>query len=184
MRNLRHSTLFESLEYLDMQDQIYPILDIDKYQSKIGNDDDLITLTFTVKQEAVADDLIHWLERGYDWVIDADSSPGEVAPDKYLVFAEVNRRSTVPQKIVDMLYDMEPLSGIKSSQWKVRIEEKLYPATAQEIESRIALSPRDYREQEEGELNEWREIAGLKTASIIDKDDSELQQLQRQAGIL
>ena len=44
------------------------------------------------------------------------------------------------------------------------------------------LSPKNYREQHEGELNEWRVAAGLPTKTIYEEDDAIIA-LQTAAGI-
>jgi len=85
--------LNESLDYLDMENKVYPILSIDEYAAKMGEDKDIITLTFIVKSKLVGEDLVTWFERGYDFVLDASVSEGELEPNKYLVFVEMDRRS-------------------------------------------------------------------------------------------
>jgi hypothetical protein len=175
--------LNESLEPRDMENQILPVVCVDKYKSKIGDDDSLVVLSFTVKQSAVAEDLSEWFEKGYDWIIDAESSPGEIADSRYLVFVEMNRRSSVPDRVVELLEDMETLTGLNSTDWEVEIDGENYPADPEVIRSKLILSPHEYRMQKDSELNEWRERAGLKTKSTYIADD-EIRAWQRQAGIL
>ena len=81
-----------SLSHMDMKDMIVPLLGIDQYKSKIAEDDQIITLNFTVNDKNVGKDLVGWIERGYDFIIDADVSPGEITRGKYAVFVEMNRR--------------------------------------------------------------------------------------------
>jgi len=181
---MMNNTLNESLKYLDMEHQVYSVLGIDQYRSQIGDDSEFVTIDFTVKSSSVSEDLIIWLERGYDWIIDADSSPGEVSNNRYLVFAEMNRRTTVPKKIMEMLYDFETLTGIKAGQWKLKIGEELFNATQENIAKHVELSPHQYRVTKESELNEWRERAGLDVVSTYDDRDPYLQEIQRQAGII
>jgi hypothetical protein len=177
--------LNESLQHLDFENQMIPILGIDKYASTIGGDDDFITLSFTTKSKAGANDLVNWLERGYDWLVDAETSPGEVTNGKFLVFAELNRRSHSPKRIIEILKDLETLTGLESEKWKLNIGEEMYPASEETIKKHIALSPLEYKEQHETELNEMRVIAGLEEVTIYnDKKDPEIQAMQRQAGII
>ena len=71
------SIINESLDYLDMEDQVGDVLSIDEYASKMGRDEDIVTLTFIVHSKLAANDLVTWFERGYDWVLDASvSKPG------------------------------------------------------------------------------------------------------------
>lgn len=179
--------LTESLRYLDMENQIIPIIDIDHYKSKIGNDSDFVTLSFTVKSKSASDDLVTWLERGYDFIIDAENSPGEISPGKYVVFAELNRRSSVPKKVLEMLDDLSTLTGYGPEKWKLKIDDKLYDATEENIKKNIKLSPHEYRESKESdsdsELNEMRVIAGLEPITSYDTSDKSLKSMQNLAGI-
>lgn len=175
--------LNESLEPMDMENQILPVVAVDKYKSKIGDDDGLVVLSFTVKQKAVGEDLVEWLEKGYDWIIDSEVSPGEISDSRYLVFAEINRRSSVPERVCELVEDLETLTGLNMNDWQVEIDGEMYPLSPELIKSKIVLSPHEYRMQRDSELNEWRERAGLKTKStyIVDED---ILAWQRQAGII
>ena len=83
--------LNEGFDYHDLVNQIIPEITIDEYAAKMGDDDEIVTLAFTVKGNQVGEDLVDWFERGYDWVLDAQVSEGEVKPGQYLVFVEMNR---------------------------------------------------------------------------------------------
>lgn len=174
--------LNESLEYLDMEGQITPVVGIDQFKSTVGSDKDIITLNFIVSSKDVATDLCGWFEKGYDWVIDAESSPGEVLGEKYYVFVELNRRSTAPRRIMEMLSDLDTLTGIKADEWRIHVENKKAPASIETIEECVALDPNTYMREQDDELNEMRQIAGIKTTSRYDLDEDMLN-IQRQAGI-
>ncbi len=132
-----------------MEDQLIPLLGIDEFKARLGEDQDIITLNFVIKSKEAGDDLVIWLERGYDFILDAEVSPGEV----------------------------------KGEDWSLKIDRKRYPATKENIASNVALTTSDYREKNESELNEWREIAGLKTVKTYESDN-DIIEMQRQAGIL
>jgi hypothetical protein len=86
---------------------------------------------------------------------------------------------------MEILEDMETLTGLGAEEWKLQIGEKMYPASQETIKKHIALSPLQYREQHETELNEWRDLAGLEQVVIYDgKKDKDIQAMQRQAGII
>lgn len=176
--------LNEGLSYMDMEHHVTPILGIDQFKSRIGEDKDIIVLNFIVDGEAVGNDLVDWLERGYDWIIDSEVSPGEVLDKKYYVFAEINRRSTSPKRIMELLDDLSTLTGIDSENWELKIDKKKHPASIETISKNVILHPNEYVSGKEKELNEWREIAGLQTVTAYDKTDEDLLNYQRQAGIL
>jgi hypothetical protein len=175
--------LSESLSYLEMEGHVTPILEIDQFQSSIGEDSDLIVLNFIVDGKAVADDLVKWLERGYDFVIDAETSPGEVLDKKYYVFSEIERRTSAPERIIEILKDLKTLTGYKLEDWKIKLDDNKYAASIESLEQHLPLSPADYNRLNNIELNEWRNIAGLKTANTTVQDD-ELIEWQRKARII
>lgn len=165
-----------------MVGQVTPILGIDEFQSQIGDDSDIMVLNFIVNAQEVGNDLVDWLERGYDWIIDAEVSPGEVLDKKYYVFAELNRRSTAPRRIMELLDDLNTLTDIKAKDWQIKVDDKKYPASIESISEHVLLTPVEYKNRDEGDLNEWREIAGLPIVSTHE-EDSEILEWKRKAGI-
>jgi hypothetical protein len=180
---MENKVLAEGLSYMDMEHQVVPLLGIDQFKSTIGSDEELVTINFIVRSKACADDLVDWLERGYDWIVDADTSPGEISNGKYYVFADMNRRKSIAGRIMEMLADLETLTGFKASDWSVKIGDERYRASQEVIEEHVALTPHEYRESHDGELNEWRDIAGIKAVPLFDTRDQDLLAIQRQAGI-
>jgi len=91
---LNNQPLFESLSYKDLEGILKPTIHVDEFSSKMGEDDDIIVVSFFVRDAQAAKDLMSWFEKGYDFVLDADRSPGEIKPNRYLVYVEIRRRST------------------------------------------------------------------------------------------
>ena len=116
----------EGLDFNDMDGQIDPVVTVDEYSAKMGKDSDIVTLAFVVKSEEAGSDLVDWFERGYDFVLDASVSEGEVKVGKWLVFVEMNRRSSTPERIVELLQDLKTLTGMKLSDWTVQVEDEDY----------------------------------------------------------
>lgn len=84
--------LNEGLDYHDFKGFVMPELTVDEYAAKIGKDSDIVTLAFLVKSKATGDDLSNWLETGYDYILDASVSDGELSPGNWLV---LDRKSVV-----------------------------------------------------------------------------------------
>jgi hypothetical protein len=172
----------------DLKRQIYPIVGIDRYASNIGPDDASITLDFSVKSKEAALDLAGWFERGYECVMDASTSPGEVTKDKFLVFVEIKRRSNSPENIIEMISDLEPLTELNLRDWEIRLDDEVIENTAEYIRARVELSPKKYREaypnDPNAQLNEWREIAGVAMTTTQCNDSPDIKALKRQAGLL
>lgn len=178
-----HKIINESLSYLDMQNLVLPLLGVDVYKSSIGKDSNIITLNFIVKDEYAASDLVEWFERGYNFVIDADRSPGEVSKNKYLVFVELERNKLASKHILELIDDLKTLTGLDPSQWKIKIQGETGDATKEFIDANLITNPKEYREELDEKLNEWRSIAGIEN-NTVKTDDEDIKQMQRQAGII
>ena len=176
----------EGLDYHDLEGQLLPEITVDEYAAHMGKDSEIITLAFTIKNKQAGDDLCDWFERGYDFVLDAQVSEGEVSPGKYLVFVEMNRRSSVPARIIELLEDLKTLTDMKLSDWTIIVDDEKYEPTEEVLKQVIVLSPHNYRVEEEREedLNEMRENAGLEAKPIYaGKQDAELKAFKAMAGL-
>lgn len=174
----------EGLDFHDMEGQVYPLVTVDEYEAKMGKNSDIVTLSFVVKAEAVANDLAEWFEHGYDWVLDASASDGEIEPNRWLVFVEMSRRSTVPARIIELIKDLKTLTNLKLSEWTVQVEDEDYEPEEQILHQVIICNPNEYKmeKEKEDELNEMREIAGLETKKLYEKD-KELKDFISKAGL-
>jgi hypothetical protein len=175
--------LLEGFDHLDLENQVIPEISIDEYSAKSGTDDEVVTVAFTIKGEQASKDLVEWFERGYNWVIDAAVSTGELSPGKYLVFVEVNRRTSTPNKIVELIEDLETLTGLKVKDWTVTINDEQIDCELNQIKSQMILSPQEYRETKEEGLNEMRELSGSEPKKLYGEYDSILKDFISKAGL-
>lgn len=184
--NSKHKPqLSESLSYKDMEGLMKPTIHVDEFSSKMGDDDDIIVVSFFLRDQAAAKDLMMWFEKGYDFVIDADRSPGEIKPNRYLVYIELRRRSTAGGYVEELLNDLGTLTEFDdSSDWTMHYKGKDVPFTRDAFDSTVPLSPRAYRERYEKDLNEVRAAAGLPIVTSYDKKDRALQAIQSAAGLI
>jgi hypothetical protein len=167
-----------ALDYLDLEGQLKDKITIDEYAAKMGKDSDIVTITFTTHSKLAAKDLVTWFERGYDFVLDASVSDGEIEPGKWLVFVEMDRRSKVPNRIVTLLEDLETLTGIELGDWIVEIDGDEYEASEEIMKEKMILNPNEYKdekdsedEEPESDLNEMRLRAGLDVKTTYVEDE-------------
>lgn len=120
-----------TLKQNDLRDLVYHIMEIDSYKSKMGSDQDIITMSFSVKTKEAADDLESFLEKGYDFVLDADATSGETSDGTYKVFVEIERHKDAPGQILEIangiknLCDMDNLKFRYYKNWRsVAVDEK------------------------------------------------------------
>ena len=175
--------LNEGLDHLDMENQVNNKVSVDEYAAKTGSDDDTITLAFTVKGQLASTDLVDWFERGYDFVIDAQPSDGEISVGKYLVFVEMNRRSKAPARIIEMLTDLETLTGIKINEWIIEVDGEEYDADEDVLKQVMKLSPHEYRLESEEGLNEMRQLSGMETTKQFNEQDEAIKHFKSLAGL-
>lgn len=179
-----NNPLFESLEYRDLEGLMKPTIHVDEFSSKMGDDDDIIVVSFFLRDAQAAKDLMSWFEKGYDFVLDADRSPGEIKPNRYLVYVEIRRRSTAGANVETLLNDLNTLTEFDVADWTMHYRDQSVPFSREEFDRLIPLTPRDYRERMEQDLNEMRAAAGIETKKIYDAKDPAIQAIQSAAGIL
>ena len=180
-----NNLLSESLDYKEMEGLIKPTIHVDEFSSKMGDDDDIIVVSFFIRDGAAAKDLMSWFEKGYDFVLDADKSPGEIKPGRYLVYVEIRRRSTAGEHVEQMLDDLNTLTEWENgSAWTMHYKGKEIPFSRDAFDSTVPLSPKAYRDRYEKDLNEVRIAAGMPVVTSYDKRDRTLQSIQSAAGII
>lgn len=153
--------LNEGLEYKSLEDMVKPTLHIDEFSSKMGDDDDICVVSFYVTDSTAATDLVSWFEKGYDFILDADRSPGEIDPNKYLVYIELKRRTNLADNIETLLDDLSTLTEWEIKDWTCSYSKDTFSFTQESFKKYVPLSPKTYRSMKDGELNKMRAIAGL-----------------------
>jgi len=167
-----------ALDYMDLEGQLKDKITVDEYAAKMGKDSDIVTVTFNTNSKLAAKDLVTWFERGYDFVLDASVSDGEIEPGSWLVFVEMDRRSKVPNRIITLLEDLETLTGIDLADWTVEIDGEEYEASEDTLKEKMILNPNEYKlekdsedEEPEADLNEMRLRAGLDVKTTYVEDE-------------
>jgi len=166
-----------------MEGLIKPEIHVDEFESKMGNDDDIIVVSFFVQGELPAKDLMNWFEKGYDFIVDADKSPGEIKSNRYLVYVEIRRRSTAASHVHQLLDDLSTLTEFDVEDWSMGYDRKSSPFSQETFEKTVPLSPKEYRKKQDGDLNEMRIAAGLPVKTHYELDD-DIRAIQSAAGLI
>jgi hypothetical protein len=181
MRNL-----FEGLERGDLARLIHPELHVDEFKSKLGDDQDVIVLSFKVDAKEPAVDLVGFIEKGYEWVLDADVSSGEMDDGSYIVFVELDRNNEAPENIISLIEDLMGLTEQDAEDWRVRYY-KAHKETTLSLEALhdlIPLSPEAYEKAYgDKEIDKLKAIAGVKVTTKAPKNDY-TESLRNLAGII
>ena len=175
--------LLEGLQYKDLEGMMKPTLHVDEFAAKMGDDDDIIVLSFFVRDLAAAKDLVGWFEKGYDFVLDADRSPGEIKPSRYLVYLELRRRRSAPQHVQTLLDDLGTLTEFDPEEWIFKYNGQDHEWSEKTFAELVPLTPDAYRATHEEDLNDVRTAAGLEPKRIHEKLPDDVKSLQSMAGI-
>lgn len=163
------SNLNENLEYGDLKRLVHNELHIDEYKSKMGDDADVAVVSFKVAGKEPSMDLVGFIEKGYDYVLDADVSSGEKEGGDYLVFIELERTSELPNQIYQMILDLINLTEQDIDEWRVRYHKsnKEHQLTPETLAAIIPLTPEAYARKYQ---KDTEELDALKAAAGVDVD--------------
>ena len=176
---MKHANkLDESLEYLDMKGVIHDEIHVDQYKSKMGSDEDIMVISFKVKNKDVASDLCDFIEKGYDWILDADTSSGELDDGKYVVFIEMERTEESPEQLKKLFVDLRNLTGRVPDDWRFYNQKDFSRFGLNEFAQSVPLTPQAYKDkqiQKQLELDQLKSAAG----APVTKSVSEQKRIQK-----
>jgi hypothetical protein len=137
--------LNESLRAEDLKDLVKKVFEIDSYKSKIGKDEDVVVLSFTVDQEEPAKDLENFFEMGYSFILDADVSPGETDDGTYKVYVELERTRHAADQIFELIEGVEKLTGLSDMRFRYFKSFKSQDATLENLKTAIPTDKETYQ---------------------------------------
>lgn len=133
-----------SLREGDLRNLISEVFEVDGFQSKMGDDKNIITVSFNVEGRDPANDLANFLEKGYDFVLDADVTSGEQSNGKYKVFVELERDRSGPDNIMEMLDGISKLGDIDKFKFRYYKNFHSKDATLEELTNIVPSDPDGY----------------------------------------
>ena len=182
----------ENLEAGDLKRLIEPTITIDEYKSKMGNDEDICVIKFEVRDESPGGDLVSFIEKGYEWVLDAECAEGEELDGNYQVFVEADRGPELLRNLVEMVRDITNLTEQSIDEWEFSYykDKTRYPLTLTELKNHVPLTPKEYQakydtgpeEDSDGSMDQLRAAAGVKTNTKAPVNDL-TESLRRAAGL-
>ena len=148
-----------SLKAGDLRHFVKKVFEIDSYRSKIGDDENTVVLSFTVDSEDPAKDLENFIEMGYQFVLDADVSPGELDDGTYKVFVEIERGRHAAEQIREILDGVEKLTDEPDMRFRYFKSFKSKEATKENLEVTVPLDKESYKiATERHKLNNFQEF--------------------------
>lgn len=179
--------LAEGLESGDLERLISNKITVDEYKSKMGEDDEIVVLGFRVTGKEPALDLVSFIEKSYDWVVDADVSSGEVGDGEFIVFVEVEREPLIAEQILELLKDLENITEYQTEEWEIEYykpNKKLEP-NIDSLSNGIPSTPSEYRQltkDRQDDIDKLKSAAGVRVDTTAPKNDF-TESLRVMAGI-
>lgn len=186
MNNHNFKLLRENLEGGDLKRLVHNELHIDEYKSKMGDDADVAVISFKVSGKEPSADLVSFVEKGYDYVLDADVSSGEKEGGDYLVFVELQRTKELPEQIYNIMQDIMNLTEQDLEEWRVRYHKsnKDHDLTVETLKSIVPTSPEAYNKkypkeetpdemsaEERADLDRMKATAGVPVTTKAPKNE-------------
>jgi len=133
-----------SLNSGDLVNMVDKIFEIDSYKSKMGNDEDIVVLSFTVSEEAPAKDLVNFIEKGYSFVLDAATSGGELDDGIYKVFVEIERDKYIAEQILELMDGIQKLTDNNNYRFRYYRSFKSVPLNLENLQKEIPKTTEEY----------------------------------------
>jgi len=128
----------------DLRDMMHNVFEIDSFASKMGNDKDIVTISFSLKEKAPADDLMEFIEKGYEFVLDADVTSGEQSDGTYKVFVEIARNKDVHENILELVDGVKKLSEIEDLKFRYYKNWRSKDISQETLEEIVPNDPDNY----------------------------------------
>lgn len=161
-----------SLKAGDLRNLVDKVFEIDSFASKMGDDKNIVTISFSVKDKQPAEDLVSFLEKGYSFILDADSTPGEQSDGTYKVFVELQRERGVHQNIAEIIDGVAKVAELDQLKFRYYKDFRSKDATLEEFQSNVPDDPENYGiVAVESNMNNFKNFFNRSFVESIDMDD-------------
>jgi len=128
----------------DLRDLLNKVVEIDSFKSKMGSDNDIVTIAFSTITKESADDLSSFIERGYSFILDADATPGETSDGTYKVFVEIERNRDSASNISEMIDGISKLSDTQELRFRYYKNFRSETLTTENLQKVLPITADDY----------------------------------------
>ena len=159
----------------DLHDLVKPVFEVDSFQSKMGTDEDIVVVSFSVLDEQAAKDLVDFIEKGYGFVLDADATPGELSDGRYKVFVEIERNRRISDQILEVLDGVGKLTGIDKFKFRYHKSFHSVPASDQTLTELVPRTSNEYDIKiKENHMNNFSNFFNKSYLESIAVDDDDI----------
>ena len=121
----------------DLHDLVKPVFEVDSYRSKMGNDENIVVVSFSVMEQQAAKDLVDFVEKGYNFVLDADATSGEIDEGIYKVFVEMERTPKIAVQVSELLDGVGKLAEVDNFRFRYYKSFTSKPASLSNLQEMI-----------------------------------------------
>ena len=174
-RSQRHRyKLSEGLRQGDLTYMISNRFMIDQYKSKMGDDETVIVISFKIKDKFPAIDAMEFLEKSYEFILDADISSGEESDGQYSLFVEIERSKKSPKEIKELLDGLSRLCDINDWRFRYYKDTGGHDFSEEKIEEIVPLTDDGYREKiKKYKIDDVAEVFNQGTTEVVDIDEND-----------
>jgi hypothetical protein len=159
----------------DLFGTIDKIFEIDSYASKMGDDKNIVTLSFSLTGKEAAKDLSNFLEKGYSFILDSDVTEVEQSDGMYRVFVEMERDSEVSDNIFEILDGVKKLSGKDDFKFRYYKGFRSHEATQDKISEMVPTDPEKYGiTMQENTLNNYKTFFSNSYVDSIEMQENKI----------
>jgi hypothetical protein len=165
----------EGLQAGDLRMLVDNIFEVDSFASKMGEDKEIVVLAFTVKSQDPAQDLVEFIENGYDFVLDADASPGELSDGKYKVFVDIERNRRIAEQILELLNGISKLADIDDFKFRYHKSFHSIDADKDNLDTSIPKTKDEYEVSiQESTMNNFSNFFGRSFLEAVSVDHEDI----------
>ncbi len=140
--------LKEGMRQKDLDDLVLPLLSIDEYVSKIGDDKEVIVVAFFVEDEDPAKDLSRFIDRSVTDILDTDVSPAPNEEGYFLVFLEAKRDKKFVKMLLQVLDEIKNLVNLDKWTFKVHKDKTIHDLNRKTLEAKVNTDPISFKQFE------------------------------------
>lgn len=147
-----------SLKNGDLAGTVLSSVSIDEFEPKAGDTLEVIVVAFYLTDEDPASDLNTFIQRGFIDTLSVEVSPSTDEDGHYLVFVEMSRNDTFPNKFQALLKDIENVTG--KIDWEVKTylaDDRIFSFNDSELFNYVILDPAKYIPKDEFKMNDVKE---------------------------
>lgn len=172
-KHRNQSNLTEGLRANDLNGLILDKFTIDQYKSKMGNDEDIVVVAFKVADKYPCIDAMEFVEKNYDFVLDADMSTGEEIDGKYSLFVEFERNDSFPKLLNKVIKGLERLCNCSDWKFKYFKDTETHKYSEEAVRNFVPLTADAYiLRVKEQKIDDVSEFFNQGTTEVLDIDEN------------